>query len=145
MDVGSVKYPDSLRPEMIAPCGMNCGLCTRQFRSKDTCAGCRGNQESLPTYCTVCRIRNCDEFADGAAAFCFECARFPCPRLRRLDLRYRTKYGMSMIENLESIQANGLARFISTERKRWACPECGGVICVHKHECVYCGHARSQS
>jgi hypothetical protein len=138
-----MKRPDSLRPEMIAPCGMDCGLCARHLRAKDGCAGCRSDETTKPKYCTTCRIRNCDEFTEGRSTFCFECADFPCPRLRQLDKRYRTKYGMSMIENLESIRALGLDGFVTRERERWKCPECGGLLRVHKSACIYCGRPRS--
>ena len=36
--------------------------------------------------------------------YCYECDGFPCARVKRLDKRYRTKYEMSMIENLEYIR-----------------------------------------
>jgi len=77
----------------------------------------------------------------GKSGFCFECDTFPCARLRRLDKRYRTKYRMSMIENLEVIRDSGVESFVESERERWACPECGGMQCVHTDVCVYCDHA----
>ncbi|MDO8916190.1 MAG: hypothetical protein Q7W16_08940 [Coriobacteriia bacterium] len=49
---------------------------------------------------------------------------------------------MSMVENLLSIQEVGLDRFVALERQRWACAGCGGVICVHRQECIYCGRSR---
>jgi len=67
------------------------------------------------------------------------CADFPCKRLEQLDQRYRKKYGMSMIENLESIWQHGIRKFIKTEKERWTCPECGGIICVHHGSCYTCG------
>ncbi len=51
---------------------------------------------------------------------------------------YRTKYNMSMIENLEYIRENGLEIFVDKEKKRWACDGCGGTICVHRGFCLYC-------
>jgi hypothetical protein len=36
--------------------------------------------------------------------YCYECDEFPCARVKRLDKRYRTKYEMGMIENLEYIR-----------------------------------------
>jgi hypothetical protein len=55
-----------------------------------------------------------------------------------LDKRYRTKYGMSMIENLNNIENLGIRQFVRNEIERWRCPECGGMICVHKPACIYC-------
>jgi hypothetical protein len=59
--------------------------------------------------------------------------------VRQLDLRYRKKYGMSMIENLEAIRQHGIRKFIKSEKERWTCSECGGVICVHRGFCSTCG------
>lgn len=142
MRAGTLRRPDSLGPDLIAPCGMDCGLCARHLRAKDGCTGCRSDDGKKPKYCEVCRIRNCAELGDLESAFCFECAQFPCPRLRRLDKRYRTRYGMSMIENLGRIRARGLGGFVDDERERWRCPTCGGVVCVHKNACIYCGRPR---
>lgn len=142
MKFRETTYPDSLTAALIAPCGMNCGLCSGRLRAKDSCGGCRGGEGALPTYCDTCIIRNCDTIAASESGFCFECDKYPCARLRRLDKRYRTNYGMSMLENLERIREGGIEAFVAAERERWACPECGAVLCVHRDACVWCGTAR---
>jgi len=143
MTESETRGPESLTSILIAPCGMNCGLCIGHLRDKKRCPGCHGEDESKPKHCVVCRIKICEELAASEATFCYACARFPCARLRQLDKRYRTKYGMSMIENLESIREIGLAEFVAQEKERWTCPECGSLICVHRENCMACGHARS--
>jgi len=45
---------------------------------------------------------------------------------------------MSMIENLERIKKLGIKKFVAEEKSRWACSECGGVVCVHKGYCLAC-------
>jgi len=142
MSAGETIYPESLHPTMIAPCGMNCGLCIGHLREKNQCSGCNGDDAIKARHCVGCRIRNCDEIKASEGDFCFECTRFPCARLRQLDRRYRAKYGMSMIENLESIRELGLEGFVTLEKERWKCAECGGVVCVHREQCIYCGHVR---
>jgi hypothetical protein len=127
---------------MIAPCGMDCALCMAHLREKKRCDGCNGDDATKPAHCVVCAIKTCDEIEDGDERFCFTCARFPCVRLRQLDKRYRTKYGMSMIENLEKVRDVGLEAFVALENERWKCPGCGGVICVHRDECVHCGRPK---
>jgi hypothetical protein len=122
---------------------MDCGLCIGHLREKRPCPGCNGDDAAKPRHCVVCRIRVCGEPEASESGFCFECVRFPCARLRQLDRRYRTKYGMSMIENLESMREIGVDGFVTKERERWMCPGCGGVVCVHLQECMYCGHVRS--
>ena len=143
MPESETRHPDSLTAILIAPCGMNCGLCSGYLRGKKQCPGCHGEDEDKPKYCIVCRIKPCEELAASEDRFCYSCAKFPCARLRQLDKRYRTKYGMSMIENLEMIREIGVDEFVTRERRRWMCTECGSLICVHKQDCMACGHARS--
>lgn len=127
----------------IAPCGMNCSLCIAyQFREKDL-----NKRGFMRMYCPSCipRGKNCTHMADkcellgkGILRFCYECESFPCKRLKSLDKRYRTKYHMSMIENLKFIQENGMDAFLAKEEKIWRCPECDGVICCHNGLCLKC-------
>jgi hypothetical protein len=70
--------------------------------------------------------------------FCFECEKFPCERLKNLDKRYRLKYGMSEIDNLNKIKEIGLAEFMKIENSRWLCPKCGKQLCVHNKKCYFC-------
>lgn len=46
---------------------------------------------------------------------------------------------MSMLENLKSIEDNGIRAFVRNEKVRWSCPGCGGILCVHRDVCVDCG------
>jgi hypothetical protein len=124
---------------LIAPCGMNCGICRAYLRDKNKCPGCRLGNEKIFKSCTNCKIKNCKTLKNSKTKFCFDCNYFPCEKLKHLDKRYRTKYHMSMIENLENIRKNGLDKFMKNEHIRWVCPECGGTICVHKGSCYNCG------
>ena len=45
---------------------------------------------------------------------------------------------MNMIENLEYIQKIGINKFLDNEQKRWKCPKCAGLICVHNKKCYNC-------
>jgi hypothetical protein len=128
---------------LIAPCGMNCSLCVAyQFMKMDI-----NKQGFHKKYCPGCipRGENCTHMGDrcellgkGSVRFCFECEAFPCKRLKNLDKRYRTKYHMSMIENLQSIKEHGIQRFLEKEEQKWQCPECGEVICCHNGLCLNC-------
>jgi hypothetical protein len=76
----------------------------------------------------------------GRVRYCFRCDSFPCDKLNHLDKRYRTNYGMSMIDNLVNIRKFGIRQFMRSEKERWTCPECGELLCVHKPQCLSCGH-----
>jgi hypothetical protein len=134
------KNTNSISEIQIAPCGMNCNLCRAYVRDKKACPGCRGDDDFKSKSCIACHIKNCEKLNSGRIKFCFECDGFPCARLNHLDKRYRTNYGMSMIENLTAVKNSGIKRFIENEVKRWACPECGRLLCVHKSECIHCLH-----
>lgn len=133
----------SMKENLIAPCGMNCRLCVAYlFREKDlnkqgfhkkSCSGCIPRGE----YCTHMGDQ-CELVGKGKVRYCFECEAFPCKRLKLLDKRYRTKYHMSMIENLEFIKEYGMEGFLKKEEEKWCCPECGEVICCHNGLCLTC-------
>ena len=127
------------RFELIAPCGMNCSVCLGHLRKKNQCPGCRKMDAYESSYGRKCIIRSCQILKKNEMKFCSnKCEKYPCLRLRNLDKRYRTKYNMSMIENLENINSNGIRAFVKSEKARWACPECGGTICVHRGHCLIC-------
>ncbi len=122
----------------IAPCGMNCRLCIGYLRSKNKCDGCLTPNTKCSKQCT---LRFCTK---RAGKYCdHTCLSFPCHRLRNLDKRYRSKYGMSMIENLEQIENVGIKQFARNENVRWACAVCGELICVHRPNCLKCGTTRN--
>ena len=124
---------------LIAACGMNCGLCIGRLREKGRCGGCyKMNDDNKPKVCKSCGIVNCEVLAETTSGFCYECKKYPCTRLKNLDKRYRNKYGMSMLENLEFIRVYGLAHFLSNEEKKWQCKVCGAGLCVHRDYCLEC-------
>ena len=132
-----------MEEELIAPCGMNCAVCIAyQARKLDL-----KKQGFNRTYCPGCIPRgehclfmkaNCDLVGKGLVRFCYECDDFPCNRLKALDKRYRTKYHLSMIENLIFIRDQGMQAFLEQETSQWTCPECGSLICCHNGLCLTC-------
>jgi hypothetical protein len=133
-----------LAANLIAPCGANCGICVAFFgyrldgeKRKKACPGCR-SRTSLCAFIKKC----CEKLSKNQVEYCFECADFPCQRLKTLDRRYRKNYGMSMIENLTNIHTGGIRRFLEEEKERWKCPKCGGIVCVHNRKCYTCNQTR---
>jgi hypothetical protein len=133
-----------MNEEMIAPCGMNCGVCSSYLAMKNDLK----KKGILRSYCAGCRPRGkncafmkkaCEKLGNGLVQYCYDCEEFPCRRLKRLDKRYRTFYHMSMIDNLGFIKLNGIQRFLEKEEEKWRCPECGGVISCHNGICFSCG------
>ena len=131
-----------MRVNMIAPCGMNCAICIGFQREKNKCEGCNGNEQSKPQYCRTCTIVLCEKREVTASGFCYECPSFPCARMKQLDKRYRTKYGMSMLENLAYIKEHGMEAFLAREEEKWQCKHCNAILSVHRKECLNCGEPR---
>lgn len=133
----------ALSPDHIAPCGMNCALCRayqevgnplKKGAKRKTCPGCipRGK------HC-LHMADACDAVGKGLVRFCLMCERFPCGRLKRLDKRYRTKYHMSMIENLVLIRDRGMDAFLQAQKDAWTCEACGEhLVCCHNGLCLSC-------
>jgi len=126
--------------EMIAPCGMNCKICLGYFgytttgkKRKMKCTGCKPTGKSCAHLKKHCKNKKIYEIY-----YCFECSDFPCEQLQKLDKKYRKRYDMSMIKNLEYIRDNGMKKFLRKQEKKYQCPECGGVICVHDRKCYSC-------
>lgn len=132
-----------MNEELIAPCGMNCALCVSyQFGQGDLnkqgfnrryCPGCRPRGKN----CTF-MAQHCKRLRKGTVRYCYLCPAFPCKRLKDLDKRYSTKYGMSMIDNLRYIKEHGIEAFLLKEQDKWKCPSCGATICCHSHSCLSC-------
>lgn len=119
-----------MNSKLIAPCGMNCGICLGYLREKNKCPGCRVIWEDKSISRVGCRIKNCEILKKNKLKFCSDkCKNYPCKRLKNLDKRYRTKYNMSMIENLENIDEKGIRKFLKQEKKRWVKGD--KVFCVH--------------
>lgn len=130
--------------ELIAPCGMNCGICSGYLtylnnipRKKIThCKGCRARNKQ----CAFLKKRCQDDLKllKGEIDFCFECNCFPCERLIHLDERYKEKYKMSMIENLYEIKVKGLMDFIKGQERKYKCSKCSNFISIHNKKCFVC-------
>jgi len=126
------------KTSLIAPCGMNCGVCMAYLQEKNKCPGCRGSNDDKPITRLKCKIKTCEALKNGKTKFCFKCINFPCDNLKHLEKRYKTKYNTSLIENLKSIENFGVKTFLLNEKYKWTCIKCGGTICIHKGYCYNC-------
>lgn len=132
-----------MKKELVAPCGMNCNLCSGYLayssglpkkRGKIShCEGCLPRKKE----CAFLK-RECAKIRNGKIRFCYECATFPCERLKKIDERYRTNYGVSFIENLKEIKKKGVDSFLRNQEKTFACERCGGVKSIHNRKCYSC-------
>ncbi|MGA3094005.1 MAG: GIY-YIG nuclease family protein [Dehalococcoidales bacterium] len=137
---------DDFSAELMAPCGMNCALCSHYLalikqaggtHRMVECPGCRSSGRQ-------CAIkRSCERVRRGKTRLCSECAEFPCSRVMHIDERYRKHYNYSMIDTLKAIQKSGVEAVLAAQREHHRCPRCGGVICIHNGKCYTCDEVKS--
>ena len=135
-----MKMTEEIPATMLAPCGMDCWVCYAHLKKKKPCLGCRGQDDSKPEHCRKCKIKVC-ALGQGID-FCFSCLTFPCAIIRRLDKSYRQRYQVSLIDNSVRLKTVGAERYLSEEREKWMCADCGGVVSLHDQVCSECGKER---
>jgi hypothetical protein len=136
-----------MRAELVAPCGINCAVCACYLALRH---GAWDEGVKIP-HCSGCLPRKkrcanlmkwCPRIGKGRIRFCHECPDFPCSHLRGLDGRYRARFRTSPVENLERIRDRGMRSFLASQRRRWRCERCGGLISVHNGLCFSCDRKR---
>mgnify|MGYP005859483435 CR=1 len=107
-------------PELIASCGANCNVCKSYLdysrgipAKKGYISHCRSRHPTGRR--GVCRTKHCKLLRNKIVRFCYECEDFPCPGLKKIDVRYRTRYNVSSIGNLKYIEKNGVRKFLASE------------------------------
>lgn len=136
---------NKLTADLIAPCGMNCGIC-KAYLAYSRGVPCKKGEISR---CTGCITRNkncvfirrdCEKIRKKQIRFCYECADMPCKQLAKIDEHYRARYGMNMVENQLMIKEKGMDAFLTSQAEKYRCPSCGDLISVHDGKCYACGY-----
>jgi hypothetical protein len=147
--LGNANYKKNMvntfTPDLIAPCGMNCGICKAYLAYSRRVPYRKGEI----SHCTGCLVRNkkcafikrnCGKLRKKQIRFCYECADMPCKQLAKLDEYYRAHYGMSMVENQKAMKEKGIDEFLKGQAEKYRCISCGDVISVHDGKCYACGY-----
>lgn len=125
-----------IRINMIAPCGMNCAVCSavrREEKNIVKCPGCRGSNKNKPETCVHCIIINCKRLKSLRTKYCSDqCEEFPCKRLKALDKRYRKQYDFSMLDNLEHIAQKGIRAFARAQERKYV--KKNRIFCIHNRK-----------
>jgi hypothetical protein len=126
-----------MRREMVAPCGMNCNLCSWIVdpEKRGRCKGCRPRGRGC-----VHRKGLCKKLAEQRIDFCYKCDDFPCESLLRIEARYNRAHNYSFVENLKFIKKRGMPAFLKRETKRYKCKKCGKLLTIHYDKCPHCGN-----
>ncbi|MDL2206348.1 DUF3795 domain-containing protein [Eubacteriales bacterium OttesenSCG-928-N13] len=126
---------------MIAPCGLDCSLCSQAHRTQDPCMGCLGPNANKPEFCsTWCGVIRCERRKRNHYRFCDLCPVYPCEHITERENRYASDYALteSPISNLRAIREQGMDAFLKEQSQAWTCASCGGVISVHDGLCSKC-------
>ncbi len=130
------------KAEMVAPCGLDCNICSQALIEKDPCPGCNGPDENKPEFCArYCLIILCRKRIENGYKYCDECPDYPCEDVMEKETRYTSKYPHreSPLENLRMIREKGMDAFLDYQEKHWTCPNCGNPYSVHNITCIKCG------
>ncbi|MCW4006960.1 MAG: DUF3795 domain-containing protein [Candidatus Bathyarchaeota archaeon] len=136
---------DVFSADLVAPCGMNCGVCKAYLAYSRKVP----YQKGLVSHCSGCLERNkncafikkgCVKIRKNQLRFCYQCPDMPCENLSKIDAHYQARYGMSMIQNQKDIRDKGMDAFLKTQAQRYRCPNCGDITSVHDGKCYKCNY-----
>lgn len=129
--------------ELIAPCGMYCGICDKYLayshqiprkRGKIShCKGCKPTNKNCSFF-----KKKCENGKIYKITYCFQCELFPCQIQVKGSQKYKNRYGYSFLESLNAISTNGADWFINETKGKYRCEKCGDTICVHNQKCYTC-------
>lgn len=106
---GSMKGFDR-QNQLLALCGLNCGLCP-MFLDKH-CPGCGGGEGNQS-----CKIARCSMEHDGVE-YCFQCSMFPCERYEQIDDYDLFITGRRKRADLEKARQIGLAAYNAEQKEK---------------------------
>lgn len=116
------------RKNMVAPCGLDCGICELYLSGKDEklkqylissgiqgealpCAGCRNIDGQCPVIQGQCATFECAR--EKNVSFCSECRDFPCSKLAPAADRADILPHNTKVYNLCVVKKDGLDSFIN--------------------------------
>jgi len=131
-----MKMLDKIEEYFFAPCGVNCFVCYVHLKNKKPCNGCYGIDTNKPERCKQCIIKQC--VIGKNIKYCFECTEFPCKRIKNLEKSYVIRYSVSIVNNAKHVKIFGITDFFCSEKSKWECSKCGGVVTQHGNTCSEC-------
>ncbi len=145
----------SVKKELLAPCGLYCGVCSIYMAHRDnnlkfkkvlfpiykafaktiddiSCTGCLSDGIVFPV-CRVCPIKKCtrDKKIDG----CHQCDDFPCKFINNFPIPVGKKVILRAILTWRKL---GTEKWVELEEKRYHCPECGNPLFRGAKRCNKC-------
>ena len=64
----------NFKAEMVAPCGLDCNICSQALIEHNPCPGCNGPDKNKPEFCAMhCGIILCQKRRENGYTYCDEC------------------------------------------------------------------------
>lgn len=141
----------TINRDLLAPCGLYCGVCAVYIAHRDNnekfkqrlapvygvevedvhCDGCLSKEPFA--YCKVCPIKSCAE--EKGYEGCHQCAEFPCSIIEAFPLPVGKKVIMRAIPQWREM---GTEKWVAAEEARYHCPECGNTLFRGAQRCRAC-------
>ena len=137
--------------ELLAPCGLYCGVCGILMAHSDNnakfkerlgsfygvaeddivCEGCLSDVRFK--YCRQCAIRACTEGKNYEG--CHQCGEWPCKLVEDFPVPVGKKVIMRAIPTWREL---GTEKWVEEEEKRYHCPQCGEQLFRGTKRCRNC-------
>ncbi|MCP4762976.1 MAG: DUF3795 domain-containing protein [archaeon] len=144
-----------IKKELLAPCGLYCGVCSIYIADRDNnvkfkgvlkklyagivesteeirCTGCR-SEGILFKYCQDCPIRDC--IIERNYESCHQCDEWPCKYIKRFPIPVGKKVIKRVIPEWREL---GTEKWIESELDRYKCPECENPLYRGAKRCNKC-------
>jgi hypothetical protein len=126
----------------LAPCGVWCGACPSYQK---TCLGCASEDHKQGRRSKWgCKVRVCC-YEKENVDYCMDCQKFPCTIHNQKLLGTHSGdpkflYRHEIPENFHALKILGTKAYIEYQRKRFTCPDCGGLVYWYHYICSNCGN-----
>ncbi|NVM30660.1 MAG: DUF3795 domain-containing protein [Candidatus Helarchaeota archaeon] len=141
----------SVNPNLLAPCGLYCGVCATYYADKHNnekmkqklakayfnkpeqikCDGCLSDNKYL--FCQSCSIRRCVKKKELSG--CHECSDFPCRKINKFPFELAKKF---MLISIPARKERTDEEWVAWEEKNWTCKECGTLAFRGAKRCPNC-------
>ncbi|RPI62621.1 MAG: DUF3795 domain-containing protein [Ignavibacteriales bacterium] len=135
--------PEINKNELIAPCGMYCGICDKYLayshqipKKRGKVCHCKGCQ-TMNKNCSFFK-QKCENGKINEIDYCFDCDLFPCKIHEQYSKKYEKRNGYNFLDSLNLIKKNGADWFVAEIEKKHKCEKCGDTICIHNKLCYSC-------
>lgn len=151
---------DPNKTSLAGICGIYCGDCPSYLAPRQgdsarleemardqgreveevVCQGCLSNR--VAAACRGCAAGFRDCAAEKGVTWCFQCAEFPCDRLRDfipVHVVNGIVHHRRIVENLEFMRESGVEAWVEREDAAGRCSHCGRRVYWSALNCPHCG------